>query len=68
MIKAFLWVLFILHTLTISIYVALGLLKKVPITQLNLTILSICGILITLTFSELILRELHEKRKNRKAD
>ena len=66
--KAFLWVLFILHTLTISIYVALGLLKKVAISQLNLTILSICGILITMTFSELILRELHENRKKSKAN
>ena len=66
MIKAFMWFLFILHTLVISTYILLGLFHKVEIKQLNLILLSISGILTTMSFSEIVLRELHENRKKDK--
>lgn len=68
MIKAFFWALFIVHTIAISLYLILGILKKVPITQLNLSVLGFSGILTTLTFSELVLRDIHENRKRKKSE
>lgn len=66
MIKAILWLLFILHTLTMSIYVGLGLLGKIQLSQFLLTILAICGILNSLCFGELVLRDIYERRNKTK--
>lgn len=66
--KAFLWFLFVLHSLTLSVYLLLGIFKKVHITQFNLSVLAFGGILTTLSFGEIVIRDIHENRKNRKAD
>ncbi len=66
MIKAFLWLLFIAHTSTMTIYIGLGLLGRIQLNQLNLTILAICGILNSLCFGELVLKDIHERRNKTK--
>lgn len=68
MIKVFFWLLFIVHTLAMSGYLILAIFKKVPATQLNLSILAFSGILTTLTFSEFVLRDIHENRKRKKSE
>lgn len=68
MIKAFFWFLFIVHTVAMSGYLALGIFKKVQVTQFNLSVLAFSGILTTLSFSEIILRDLHESRKRKKSE
>jgi hypothetical protein len=55
--KAFLWFVFIAHTLCLSVYLGLVVLGHIKSEKLILIILSISGILTTLTFSEYVLKE-----------
>ena len=66
MIKLFLWVVFLLHTLAITAFLGLCGLKQIDADRTSLIVLSICGILTTITFSEFVLKMEFEKKKLKK--
>ncbi len=66
MIKFLLWVVFLLHTLSMAAFLALCALKQINADRTALILLSICGILTTLSFAEYVLKMEFEKKKNKK--
>lgn len=66
MIKILLWVVFLLHTLAMAGFLALCALKQINTDRTALILLSFCGILTTLSFSEYVLKMEFEKKKNKK--
>ncbi len=63
--KAFLWFVFLFHTLAVSTYIGMSLLGYLKTERLILILLSISGILTTLTFAEYVLKDdfQHRSRK-----
>jgi len=55
--KAFLWLIFIAHTLAFTGYVGMVTLGHLKSDKLILILLSINGILTTLTFSQYVLKD-----------
>ncbi len=64
--KAFLWFVFIAHTLCLSVYLGLVVLGHLKSEKLILILLSISGILTTLTFSEYVLKDDYKQKGNKK--
>lgn len=57
---------FILHTLSMTVFLGLCALSYLKVDRTALIILSISGILTTLSFSEYVLKMEFEKKKNKK--
>ena len=64
--KAFLWFVFLAHTLAVSIYIGMSLLGYIKSERLILILLSISGILTTLTFSEYVLKDDFKHRSSKR--
>jgi hypothetical protein len=65
MIKILLWVLFVAHTLAITTFLTLYSIQAIPVDRTTIIILSVAGLFTTLSFGELILRDIFEKRNTK---
>lgn len=65
MVKVLLWVLFVVHTLSISTFLILYSIKALLVDKTTIILLSVCGLFTTLAFGELILRDIFEKKNTK---